>query len=121
MLQISKHILDDWNTRWVTRVSLELVEKGCEGTTLLVHEDQIPEGTAPLSYLLSGIEIYTKQEHISLFDHAVISSALGKWILKSEDVLTRCGCGKSFSLKTGNIRADKIRLLKSKLAKKQHH
>jgi hypothetical protein len=74
-----------------------------------------------LPYLLSDIEIHVHSEYIALLDHAVISFALGKWILKSDDILTRCGCGTSFSLKTGNIRIDKLRLLKSKLSKKQHN
>jgi hypothetical protein len=43
--------------------------------------------------------------------------------MKSDDVLTRCGCGKSFGIKTGDSKIDKIKLLKAKLSKnkKAHH
>ena len=48
---------------------------------------------------------------------AYITHTGKKWIMKSDSVLTRCGCGRSFGIATGDSKIDKIRLLKSKLAK----
>lgn len=45
-----------------------------------------------------------------------------KWILgQNENILTRCGCGKSFSFRSGNEAKDKIAILKAKLRKKPAH
>lgn len=31
----------DWNIRNITRVSLEFISSGCEGTSIKIHEDTI--------------------------------------------------------------------------------
>lgn len=55
-------------------------------------------------------------------DGSIITLVGEKWILgKNESILTRCGCGKSFSFKSGNEAKDKIAILKAKLRKKPAH
>lgn len=51
----------------------------------------------------------------------MLTLANGKWIFTQKDnILTRCGCGKSFSFKSGNEAKDKITLLKAKLKQYKH-
>lgn len=120
MLKIVAPVWKKWKEKNLSCVSLEFVSKGCEGTTIVVHED-IQSDWYILLFEESGIAIYADPEKQSLLENATLSQGGEKWILAHEDILTRCGCGKSFSLKSGNIREDKIKLLKSKLAKKWAH
>jgi hypothetical protein len=55
-----------------------------------------------------------------LLDGAYITHAKGKWILSSKNILTHCGCGKSFKAKTGNPKLDRFLLMKSEHEKKNH-
>lgn len=69
------------------------------------------------------VNIYAEGKFQDILKDTYITFTGSKWIMKSEKILTRCGCGKSFGLKTGNSSLDKIKLLKSKIAKskKKHH
>jgi len=69
----------------------------------------------------SDILCYANPERIKILEGAFITGVNGKWILKSNSILTRCGCSKSFSIRSGNPIKDKIQLLKSKLSKKPKH
>lgn len=54
-------------------------------------------------------------------DNGTLTLAGEKWIFSQKDsILTRCGCGKSFSFKSGNDAQDKITLLKAKLKQYKH-
>ncbi len=63
------------------------------------------------------LSVWVNKNEESLFSEAFISWNGKKWILKSEAINTRCGCGSSFSVKSGNTLHDKIE--RTKLAIKQ--
>ena len=60
------------------------------------------------------------EDTLKILDTAFVTFTNGKWILSSGNILTHCGCGKSFQAKTGDQKIDKIRLLRSKLEKRNH-
>ncbi len=120
-MRIDKNTLEDWNNRWVTLVTIELINAGCDGTEIRIHEWVYKDTYRGISIENSDITAYVSDSNKSIFENAILTKVKGKWLLKSEEVLTHCGCGKSFSLKSGNLRADKIKLLKSKLSKRPKH
>ncbi|MBX9808939.1 hypothetical protein K2X92_00935 [Candidatus Gracilibacteria bacterium] len=123
MLKFDPQTYTTWKEKGVGNISIEFISSGCEGTSIKISENTITDG---FSLLNNGethhIAIYTKEQDQKILENAYITHTGGKWILKSEEILTRCGCGKSFGIKTGDPKIDKIRLLKSKLSKsKSHH
>lgn len=115
MLKFDPLTIQDWKTRNIEDVSIEFIASGCEGTSIKIHESVILDGYAPLD-IGSGMAIFIETKYQETLESAYITHTGVKWIMKSESVLTRCGCGKSFGIKTGDNKIDKIRLLKSKLA-----
>ncbi len=120
MIQFDKNTITHWEENNIHNISLEFISSWCEWTELRVHENQI------LSWYVSversgSFAFYTQKQNVEHCKTLIVTSVKGKWIVRSEAVLSHCGCGKSFSLKTGNAKFDKIRLLKSKLAKKPKH
>ncbi len=115
MLKFDPQTTTDWQTRNIENISIEFISSGCEGTSIKIHENMILDSYLSLD---TGIKttIYIDTNHKETLENAYITHTGGKWIMKSESVLTRCGCGKSFGIKTGDSKIDKIRLLKSKLA-----
>ena len=120
MIQFDKNTLDRWEENDIKNISLEFISSGCEWTELRVHENSI---LPKYEYIENsgGFDFYTRKENTEQCKNLIVTSVKGKWIVKSEAILSHCGCGKSFSLKTGDAKFDKIRLLKSKLAKKPKH
>ena len=119
MLQFDPETCRNWQQTNITRVSIEFASTGCEGTSVKVHEDVILDGYKLVCHINAGTAIYSKKSSMHLLENAYITHTGNKWIMKSESILTRCGCGKSFGIKTGDPKIDKIRLLKSQLAKKK--
>jgi len=120
MIQFDKNTLDHWKKNGIRNISLEFISSWCEWTELRVHENTIlPEYESVED--LGNLVFYTQKKNVEQCGNITITSVKGKWIVKSESILSHCGCGKSFSLKTGDTKFDKIRLLKSKLAKKPKH
>ncbi len=120
MIQFDKNTLDRWEENNIYTISLEFISAWCEWTELRVHENIIlPEYEFVEN---SGkFVFYTQKQNLEQCKTLTITLVKGKWIVKSEAILSHCGCGKSFSLKTGDAKFDKIRLLKSKLTKKPKH
>ncbi|MBC7498526.1 hypothetical protein H7170_02670 [Candidatus Gracilibacteria bacterium] len=116
MLKFDPITLADWQSRHIGSISIEFIPSGCEGTSIAIHENMILPGyvTLPNS---SDILTYTLPDSVLTLREAYITHTGKKWIMKSDSVLTRCGCGRSFGIATGDSKIDKIRLLKSKLAK----
>jgi Fe-S cluster assembly iron-binding protein IscA len=115
MLKFDPITLADWKSRNIHTISIEFVASGCEGTSIVIHEDTVLPGYTPMEHV--DISVYTPSTQVSVLQDAYITKTGKKWIMKSESVLTRCGCGRSFGIATGDSRTDKIRLLKSKLSK----
>ena len=124
MLQFDPKTYHDWKNRDIKNISIELIASGCEGTSIKIHENIILDWYISVDHIdTTHTSLYVSRENEKVLWDAYITHTGAKWILKSESILTRCGCGKSFWLKTGDSKIDKIRLLKSKLASKKwtHH
>ena len=66
-----------------------------------------------------GVTFHFFSEEKAFFENSRITRAKNKWILKNEHINTRCGCGSSFSRKTGNPIHDKIAQMKEKIRQKK--
>ena len=121
MLKFDPQTLQSWKEKNIEFISIEFIPSGCEWTSIKIHENIILEEYQKIESL--SIDIYASSLYHETLSTAYITHTGNKWIMKSESVLTRCGCGKSFGIKTWDPKIDKIRLLKSKLAKSKwiHH
>ena len=117
MLKFDPITLTDWQSRNIRSISLEFITSGCEGTSIVIHESTILTSYIPIPNGSLDVVVYMLPGGESTLTDAYITHTGKKWIMKSESVLTRCGCGKSFGIATGDNKIDKIRLLRSKLAK----
>lgn len=122
MLKFDPQTILDWKDRNIKNISIEFIASGCEGTSIKIHENTILDNYSKQDIGIDCI-IYVDATYQQTLETAYITHTGGKWIMKSESVLTRCGCGKSFGIKTWDSKIDKIRLLKSKLASSKwiHH
>ncbi len=113
----------DWNEKAITRVSIEFISSGCEGTSIKIHEDIILDWYIPFDIHNSSVTLYADATYQETIENAYITNIRSNWILKSESIITRCGCWKSFGIKSGDLKIDNIRILKSKLSKNKwnHH
>lgn len=113
----------DWEKRNITKISIEFISSGCEGTSIKIHENVILDWYIPYHIDERGIIIYNDSLSQEILKNAYITRVWSNWILKSESILTKCSCWKSFGIKTGNLKIDNIRILKSKLSKHRwnHH
>lgn len=71
-----------------------------------------------------NFQIFALKNETEFLDGSFISAdPTGKKLILTnpQKVLTRCGCGKSFSFKSGNEAKDKISLLRKKLKQKTTH
>ncbi len=122
MVKFDPQTILDWKKRNIEHISIEFASKGCEGTSIWIHENIILSEYSKIDNEY-WIPMYCDTTRKELLDTAYITHVGIKWIIKSDDILTRCGCGKSFGIKTWDSKIDKIRLLKAKLSKnkKSHH
>jgi Fe-S cluster assembly iron-binding protein IscA len=98
MLKFDPITLADWQTRHIDTISIEFVVSGCEGTSIVIHEDTVLPGYMQIEYV--DLSVYAPSAQISVLQDAYITRTGKKWIMKSESVLTRCGCGRSFGIAT---------------------
>lgn len=122
MLKFDPQTILDWKTRNIEHISIEFAQTGCEGTSIWIHENIVMHNYNKLDNEY-WILLYCDNKRVELLNSAYITHTGVKWIMKSDAILTRCGCGKSFGVKTWDSKIDKIRLLKAKLSKnkKTHH
>ncbi|MBP6981554.1 hypothetical protein KBB25_02160 [Candidatus Gracilibacteria bacterium] len=106
--------IQDWKERNIREISLSVINKGCAGQKILVTEERnqffIEQGSQ------DGITLWIDSEYKKFFEGARITHVGTKWIVASNEVNTRCGCGSSFSLKKSPLQ-DKI--ARTKLAIKE--
>ncbi|MDD2694061.1 MAG: hypothetical protein PHY14_03950 [Candidatus Gracilibacteria bacterium] len=120
MLHFDKNTLERWNISNIKDITCVLENGGCEGMKLNVREG-IAEGDFSIAIDGSEIRCSIEKDSLPTFEDAYIThTPEGNWILSSKNILTRCGCGKSFQTKSGDPKIDKIKLLKSKLHEKNH-
>ena len=67
----------------------------------------------------NGVSFHFFSEQKAFFENSRITRAKNKWILANERINTRCGCGSSFSRKTGNPIHDRIAQMKEKIRQKK--
>ena len=109
--------LKDWKNRGVTDVSLSLLKAGCAWEKIQIEESKNP--TMQEGEDTDGITFHFFSEERGFFQNSRITHVKNKWILTNENINTRCGCGSSFSRKTGNPMHDKIAQMKEKLRQKK--
>lgn len=90
----------DWKNRNIKTISIEFINSGCEGTSIRIIEDRIESGYQEIPNQDPIIITYSTTENKITLRDAYITKAKGKWIMRSDAVLTRCGCGKSFGIAT---------------------
>lgn len=123
MLKFDPQTYLSWKQAGINRISIEFISSGCEWTSIRIHENTTLNEYNEMMGVNQDIQVFVHPSSSKILENAYITHTGNKWIMKSEEVLTRCGCGKSFWIKTGDPKIDKLRLLKSKLAKKKstHH
>lgn len=123
MLKFDPQTYLTWKQAGIHHISIEFIASGCEWTSIKIHENTKLNEYIEITWTHQDIQIFAHPSNSKILDNAYITHTWNKWIMKSEEVLTRCGCGKSFWIKTGDPKIDKLRLLKSKLAKNKstHH
>ncbi len=115
MIKFDPRTILDWKTRNIESISIEFIPTGCEGTSISIHENIILNNFSKLDNEY-WILMYCDSSKKELLNNVYITHTGVKWIMKSDAILTRCGCGKSFGIATWDSKIDKIRLLKSKLS-----
>ncbi len=118
----------EWYQNIPKKIFVKIIHSWCDGNQVQIIEDIIDnehDYTQISSNLWDHFSVFVEEKNKSLLDGWYISQS-GKKIIfaHKENILTRCGCGKSFSFKSGNEAKDKITLLKKKLRNKNktiHH
>lgn len=110
MITFDSKSIASWKERQITAISCIITDSGCAG-----HKIQIKEERDPLlnySFSIDSLRVYLRKEDEKLLEKSRITWTGKKWILTSDKINTRCGCGSSFSLKSGNAIQDKIAKIK---------
>ncbi len=121
MLQFDPNTLQEWQQKKITHISIEFVSAWCDGTEIRIHEERWTDGFISFPIAHTDIIWYSDTLYKVILDWAYISQVKWKWILKSDAILTRCWCSKSFSLKSDNPLKDKVKFIKSQLTQKTKH
>lgn len=95
--------LNDWKNRGITNVTVELFSSGCAGTKVRVLEGMPSEVTGWIAIQSASITMHMRESEYPKFENARLTRVNGKWILASEQVKSRCGCGSSFSFETTEV------------------
>lgn len=86
--------LQSWHHTNIKEVSIELIKSGCAGSSVHIKEGHLEHLTASMT--IEAIVYYFDPSARDILRNAHITAVNGKWILKSDAILNRCGCGKSF-------------------------
>ncbi len=101
-------------------IFVSVIQDGCSGNSLRIGKYEKYENSEfekIASNLDKSVQVFSLPKHKKLLENSRITKVGQKWILKSENILSRCGCAKSFSVKSENERDNKIALLREKLRK----
>lgn len=119
MLSFSPNLKEKyWNKN---NIVIEIINRWCDGKSINIQE-VMPDNKDNLTIiqhnLWEHISVWIKTDDINKITWWFISLVNDKYIFSNKDqILTRCGCWKSFSFKTGNEMQDKIQILRKKLKK----
>lgn len=117
MIKFDPKTIASWKERNITAISCIVTNTGCAG-----HKIRIQEGRDALidfSVGQDGMTLHISEKDWHTLDGSMITWTGKKWILTSNSVNTRCGCGSSFSLKTGNPLQDKVAQMKLAIKEKK--
>ena len=117
MILFQKKQIEYWKQEQINDISCVIIQSGCAGYKLSVTPGIHTQTDMILEQ--DGIYIHIESRYSKLYENARATEVQGKWILTSEQIGTRCGCGSSFSISTGNPIQDKISQLKLKMKKKK--
>lgn len=67
----------------------------------------------------NSITFHTRSFEADFFENIRITRSGSKWIVSWDAVNTHCGCGSSFSRKSGNTIQDKITRMKERIRQKK--
>ncbi len=106
MLQLDKKTVSDFEKSWVKKIKVFFIEAGCSGTKVdMQTEFKIHDELESLKCKYN-FEIYTPKTDKKYLENAKITRVIkadhtGKekirYILTSDDIQDRCGCGSSFA------------------------
>jgi Fe-S cluster assembly iron-binding protein IscA len=117
MIRFDPRTLTSWHDRGIDAISITITDTGCAG-----HKVRVEEGSdESMDHIVhqDGIKISLMHSTFSYLDGSMITWTGKKWILTSEKINTRCGCGSSFSLKSWNAIQDKIAQMKLVMKEKK--
>jgi len=113
-----KNTIIDWEARGITDVSCFLVARGCAWEKIQVTE-WVVEGMDKKTISQNNITFHTRSFESDFFSDIRITRSWVKWIVSWEAINTHCGCGSSFSRKTGNLLQDKVARMKELIRQKK--
>lgn len=117
MIRFDPKTLTSWKERNIHDITIIITNTGCAW-----HKIKIEEwNTKPMDYTLKqdDLHISLMQKHLTLLEWSMITWTGEKWILTSKNINTRCGCGSSFSIKSGDALQDKISQMKLAMKEKK--
>ena len=117
MIRFDKNTENSWKERSIKNISIRITNTGCAG-----HKIQVEEWINPdiqNSIIQGDMNLYISVSDLNQLENSLLTWTGKKWILVSEKIHTRCGCGSSFSLKSGNPIQDKITQMKLAMKEKK--
>ena len=114
MLRFDPVSLKKWKVQGITEVSSFVVARGCAGSKVEIRVGKSTNCNTKIQ-IDSNLACWIPEKDIALFENAFLTASGKKWIIKSDKINSRCGCSESFSLRTHDIKKDKIALFKLKM------
>ena len=121
MISFSSNLKEKYSKN--SDIIIQIINKWCDGKSIEIL-DEVPKKTKEYTSLEHNfgynINVWILKNDVTKIDGGFISLVENKYIFSHKDqILTRCGCGKSFSFKTWNDMQDKIQILRKKLKKQK--
>ncbi len=117
MIRFDPKTLTSWKERNIENISISITDTGCAWHKIKVEEKSNPLMNHTIKQ--DNISISLMEGHLWLLESSMVTWTGKKWILTSEKINTRCGCGSSFSIKSGNAIQDKVTQMKLAMKEKK--
>lgn len=117
MIRFDPKTFASWKEKHVYSIAISITNTGCAWHKIQIEEELNPH----MDHIIKqdDLTISLMQEHLSLLEWSLVTWTGKKWILTSNKINTRCGCGSSFSIKSGNDIQDKITQMKLAMKEKK--
>lgn len=121
--RLDKNTIREFEESGIQEIQCSFIQSGCAGTKIRVTPiSEESEKIWMIAHVIhENLICYFKPSEVQQFDGAIITKAQGKWIFTSSKINTRCSCGSSFSLKTGDKMKDAIRKFQAMKQKSNHN